>query len=179
MSGDDWDPGEGNAARMYARRAREDIRKALAEKKAVQVGPAVPVRRVLVTGSRNWTDWETIGAALEDANPTVVVHGACYPEIDRETGVRPLVSADWIAHLWCTRHAHIPDEPYPADWRHLGVKAGPLRNAAMVAKGADLCLAFILDGSRGASGCVELAEKAGIRTEVYTASSASRGTLTA
>ncbi|HEX5494188.1 MAG TPA: hypothetical protein VFX70_06390, partial [Mycobacteriales bacterium] len=42
--------------------------------------------------------------------------------------------------------------------------AGPIRNARMVLDGADLCLAFIHNHSRGASGCADYAEQHGIRT---------------
>lgn len=83
--------------------------------------------RVLVTGSRHWTDAATVRAALTTAwrrhgRPITVVHGAC------PTG------ADHIADTWATEHhlAGITVERWPADWNRHGRAAGPLRNRAML-----------------------------------------------
>ena len=125
-----------------------------------------------------------------------VVHGAC-PS-----------GADAIASWWVKRYKHlsITEEPHPADWdmcdadcpqkphrftkragdnAHPGKlddycpKAGPRRNAKMVALGADLCLAFLglcarprcwhpkPHGSHGAVGTAVKAEQAGIRLVAY------------
>lgn len=118
-------------------------------------------RRVLITGSRDWSDTRAIHDALDAyAEPgDTVVSGAC------PTG------ADAIAETyWRTRG---PVERHPADWSK-GRGAGPARNAHMVNLGADLCIAFISDctsprcripgrhDSHGATGCARLAEAAGI-----------------
>lgn len=112
------------------------------------------MKRILVTGSRDWTDGEAIYAALAEARetwgPSVLVSGAC------PTG------ADQIAESWWTRLAWGPVERHPADWKQYGKAAGPIRNKEMVDLGADVCLAFIGPGSRGAAGCAKLAEEAGI-----------------
>lgn len=50
-------------------------------------------------------------------------------------------------------------------------RAGYYRNELMVSLGADLCLAFIADESRGASHCAQLAWEAGIKTVRFTESS--------
>ncbi|WP_436528579.1 bifunctional DNA primase/polymerase [Actinoplanes sp. HUAS TT8] len=119
--------------------------------------PATPSRpfRVLLTGSRTWTDVAAITAVLDRLHARhgaalVVVHGAC-PR-----------GADAIADQWCRDRA-VSTEQHPADWS-TGRQGGPARNAAMVATRPDLCLAFIRDRSPGASGCARLADQAGITT---------------
>jgi hypothetical protein len=114
--------------------------------------------RILVTGSRTWTDVRTLelqmrlALAKYDPRSIVVVHGDC-PR-----------GADHLADVFARRH-QLAVEPHPADWRPGGVfdrGAGFKRNAEMVQLGADLCLAFIRAESRGATHCADLAEKAGI-----------------
>lgn len=118
--------------------------------------------RVLVTGSRNWSDRIAVFEALNDAfilsgGYLVLVHGAC------PTG------ADAQAEAWAVqmrgRGFSVKSEPHPADWKQFKKAAGFRRNAEMVKLGADLCLAFVLDDSNGASHTEKLAKKAGIETE--------------
>ncbi len=123
--------------------------------------------RMLITGSRDWTDGRAVERAMIQAvrdlgdrvTPITVVHGDA-PGADN--------LADQVARKYAMNV-----ERHPADWT-VGRKAGPLRNAAMVARGADVCLAFIGDcssprcrkpgphPSHGATGCAALAEEAGI-----------------
>jgi YspA, cpYpsA-related SLOG family len=124
--------------------------------------------RVLVTGSRDWWDWEAVFGTLADLarehhGQVVVVHGAAHS------------GADHFADM-AARSLGLTPEPHPADWATHNRRAGPIRNAEMVALGADLCLAFIRNGSRGATHCAGLAEKAGIPVKRYTATCENRQT---
>jgi len=106
--------------------------------------PRRPVR-IPVTGSRTWTDKAAIAQAISNylhsvgtnigsAWPfPVIVHGAA-------RGTDQLADA-----------AALDPEPHPADSHHYDRAAGYRHNAAMVALGADVCLAFILDDSAGAA----------------------------
>ncbi len=120
--------------------------------------PAAAPRRVLVTGSRTWTDTGTIRDALASVwgdGAAVLVSGACPRGADR------LAEACWTR--W---GGHV--ERHPADWDQHGRAAGYRRNTAMVERGAEVCLAFIRDNSRGASHTAALAQAAGIPTHRHT-----------
>ncbi|MGC0144305.1 DUF2493 domain-containing protein [Pseudactinotalea sp. Z1732] len=120
--------------------------------------------RILVTGSRNWTDTHTLQAALDEAltqaddlAEVVLVHGDCPTGADR-------MAARYFDRLGLATEAH------PADWGAHGRAAGPIRNAHMVSLGADLVLAFPLGASRGTWNCTRLAQRAGIPVRIITSS---------
>jgi len=103
--------------------------------------------RLLVCGSRGWKDSDVIAREmapfLADGGPRVVIHGAA-PGADAIAG--------WLAHFgFC-----VYTEEFPADWTE-GKRAGPLRNARMLAEGKpDRGLAFgplyRADGKRTGTG---------------------------
>ncbi len=116
--------------------------------------------RILITGSRTWTDKVTIAQAIREAwlfagRPygVVVVHG----------GAR---GADYIADVYAKRLG-FSVEVHEADWPNFGKAAGYIRNKEMVDAGADVCLAFIRNESNGATMCADLAQKAGIPTHIW------------
>lgn len=147
--------------------------------------------RVLVTGSRDWTDKGKLASVLWSwreihKKQPVLVHGAARgvdlmaAELWEGWGLKTEPHpAKWSLHSWAdpavisglVPHWHCPD------WhagRRTCMKAGFRRNAEMVALGADVCLAFVMPCSRpscgqpkphsshGAWGCGQLALQAGI-----------------
>lgn len=129
--------------------------------------------RVLVTGSRDWSDAEAIDTAL-----SAMARGAAEGGYDGMTVVHGGASgADSLAQRWASlrRDAGQPvvPEPHPARWSR-GASAGMERNREMVDLGADVCVAFVgpcnrprcrrpkPHDSHGTAQCMRLAERAGI-----------------
>lgn len=118
------------------------------------------MKRLLITGSRDWHDELVIHKELRAAydelseggkHPVMLVSGAC------PTGADRMCERWWHRQGW-------PVERHPAKWARYGKQAGFRRNAFMVHKGADLCIAFIRLDSAGATHTANLAEKNNIPT---------------
>ena len=121
--------------------------------------------KILVTGSRHWTDRKTIERELKKYSftnpllppfkqPPILFHGACEgaDTIAGEIGK----SLGWKV------------DPHPAHWDILGLAAGPSRNQHMVDHDPDICLAFHSDlgKSAGTADCVRRARSVGIPVTV-------------
>lgn len=145
------------------------------------------MQRILITGSRDWTDYNRLVRTIqrymaatlpmlynEHAVPTrrawddtVIVHGGA-------------IGADRLAAHWADGcDPPIKTEAHALtreDWQRNPRMAGYERNIKMVDLGADVCLAFIMPcrkadcpriaphGSHGASHCSDYAESVGIQT---------------
>lgn len=106
--------------------------------------------RVLVTGSRDWEDPVIVHNALWEVWTQevlrcygwnlIVVHGACPSGADK-------AADDWAKRMQRVYQSVHPD-PHPAKWKEHGKKAGFIRNAEMVDRGADQCLAFYQPGAK-------------------------------
>lgn len=82
---------------------------------------------------------------------TAVIHGAYR-------------GADTLADEWARDHK-IKPEPFPADWTRLRGRAGPIRNAKMLAEGKpDLVVAF--PGGKGTADMVKKARAAGVPVRI-------------
>jgi len=136
--------------------------------------------RILITGSRKWHDIKTISDALKEVAATdrkaalrveeYVTNGAPIstpPDLSHITVVHggadgaDVLAGELASILGMSVEAH------PAQWDIYGRGAGPLRNQAMVDKGADICLAFVVPHSKGTYDCIKRAKKAGIPTQIY------------
>jgi len=133
--------------------------------------------RIIVTGSRWWTDALAIHQELINAHNVtghlMVVHGDC-----RDRKGNPM-GADGIADAWVTYAQHqgwnVEREPHPADWKTYSLAAGPKRNLEMVNLGVWCdqcdCDGFMAAWPRGASpgtrGCMTYGEEAKIRVENF------------
>ena len=109
--------------------------------------------RLLVFGSRDWTDRGLLERSIYDAaiirgfsasgmgEEMVVVHGAAR-------------GADTMAADWATKF-RVPTEPHPAEWERYGKSAGPRRNTTMAKLGADLAIGFFNGMSPGSRDMLE------------------------
>lgn len=115
--------------------------------------------RILVCGSRYWTEKEPIYTALQKYIPSeeiTVITGGCG-------------GADTVAYEIAVELKMKP-EVYKAEWKKYGNAAGPIRNKRMLKEGKpDIVLAFPMKGkeNRGTNGMINLAREAGVKVWVY------------
>lgn len=116
--------------------------------------------RILICGSRKWTEEELIRVALSKYKPSdTIITGGCS-------------GADSIAHKIAVE-LKLQTEVYPVsstEWKKYGPAAGPIRNRRMLTEGKpDIVLAFPKKGeaNKGTTNMIELAEKAKIPVAKY------------
>lgn len=120
--------------------------------------------RVIVTGSRDWVG--VYGIAIIH-NVLDVVHNlaqALGQPLTIVHGDGP--GADQTIDAWALRRedAGVTVERFPASWISWAKRAGPIRNRAMIASGADMCIGFLRNASKGTTGTLVMARDAGIPT---------------
>lgn len=116
--------------------------------------------RLLICGSRHWSDYSTI--LLKMFAVTFLVHSDDVIIIDGAAG-----GADSLGHK-AGVHMGFDTMRFPADWNRYGRSAGPVRNRQMLIEGKpDYVLAFPLMGSIGTWDMVWKARKKGIEVEVW------------
>ena len=114
------------------------------------------MKRLLITGSRTFSDSATVRAALEPRySPEIrLVSG-------HADGADKLCEAAWEALGGRV-------EQFPADWKKYGRRAGLIRNERMGAlPGIRECLAFHLDNSHGTGHMIGVARNYGIDVTVF------------
>lgn len=129
---------------------------------AIPVPHAHQPLRLLVTGSRDFSDAAAVAAVLLGIafthGPLAVRDGHC-----------PKGGLDQLAHDFAVAHGW-PTFRTPAEWNRYGRAAGPIRNQVMVDTNPDLCVGWPdnLASSKGTKDCLTRAVKAHIPTYVVT-----------
>jgi hypothetical protein len=122
--------------------------------------------RVIVTGSRNWGGVygaDRIHKVLEALHILATVLGQKLVLVHGDG-----LGADHIVDGWARRRDSdgVEVETFPANWGMYKKYAGPIRNQAMVDRGADLCIGFCRGTSAGTRHTMALARNADIPTYV-------------
>ena len=109
--------------------------------------------KVLVTGSRKWTDYDAIYNRLAELpKDSIVIEGGAS-------------GADTLARTAASR-LHFQRVTVKARWAAHGKQAGIIRNRYMLDLKPDLVLGFRIAQSPGTTDCLEEAKRRGIPVEV-------------
>jgi len=143
------------ASRRYSDRRDEGERRQAPEENLV--------KKIVVTGDREWDDIPRVVEELKGYRPgTILIHGTC-------RGADIICAAVAEAYGFIVRG-------YPADWETYGKAAGVIRNQQMLdvenkpEEPIDVCLGFHNDiaNSRGTADMIKRTEKAGIPVKLCT-----------
>lgn len=118
--------------------------------------------KILVCGSRHFDDWQLFIDTMDNLSEEFDFDNK-QPITIIEGGAK---GADFCARLYA-KYCGWELEEYPADWKIHGKRAGPIRNAQMLAEAKpDLVVGFIAENSRGTADMLRQAEKAEVLTRV-------------
>lgn len=115
--------------------------------------------RIIVTGMRDWTDWNRVWRALDVATAVCGLSNA----IIIEGGAK---GADEHARSWASEKM-VRNITYPAEWAKHGKPAGRIRNRLMASDGAEVCLAFWDGKSPGTGDMICVAVEHGIPVRIH------------
>jgi Protein of unknown function (DUF2493). len=116
--------------------------------------------RVLICGSRNYDDKETLNLTLDGLRSIYTITDVIEGEAR---------GADTLARLWAESHG-LSVHPFPADWKKHGKAAGYIRNRQMLDEGKpELIVAFSKDilTSSGTHNMICLGNKARVPVFLY------------
>ena len=112
------------------------------------------LRRILVAGSRGWTDNELIRRVLPWSGNVIIIHGGA-------------LGADLLASEVAQERDFAQWEFLP-DWDNLGKKAGPIRNGKMLKLGEPHEAFVFWDGeSRGTKDMLNRLNRANVPTQLF------------
>lgn len=100
--------------------------------------------KVIVTGGRNYSNKDKVAQVLRALDPTTVIHGNAS-------------GADSLAKDWANRN-DVEQCSYDANWKELGLKAGPIRNTLMLDHNVT-AVVIAFPGGKGTQDCVNKAIK--------------------
>ncbi len=126
--------------------------------------------RVVVAGSRGFSDFQLLSVVLDRALSRPVASGC--QVVVLSGGAR---GADSLGAAYAAARG-FPVWSFPADWARFGRAAGPLRNAAMV-RSADAAVVFWDGSSRGSADLVRRVRAAGLPLRVVLCAPGSRPRL--
>lgn len=111
---------------------------------------------ILVCGSRDWKDWESIDRRIGDLPPSALIVEGAAPGADLMAARSARENGRFVVEVQCAK----------GHWDYFGKRAGYLRNCAMLDLGPDLVIAFTT-GSPGTQHTINEARKRGIPVEVH------------
>lgn len=105
------------------------------------------MKKVIVTGGRDYDDFSMVQDVLDFLNPSVIIQGGCFGGAD-------VLAAEYA------KQEKIECITYKAKWNKHGKKAGPIRNEEMVKDNPD-AIVVAFPGGRGTENCVKWAKACG------------------
>lgn len=104
------------------------------------------MKKIIVTGGRDYKDAEIVNRTLTCLAPDMIIEGGA-------------AGADSLGRLWAKENG-ILCQTFRADWNMNGRAAGPIRNRQMLAAHPDATV-VAFPGGRGTENCVATAKLLG------------------